>query len=202
MNIKVTKGVIRRKRDRKIVGTWRVVSGSRLLNSLDDPHLKEVILILYQRGVYNPEDGYIPYTSATLTEIASHLSLQGYELLPEDPKTVRTPLPLKTTAPIYPFYTHGGLIINNNAQSVGYWFVSKEGVHLFTNSHPESPQALSYLTSHIQVVKQKKSTTDTVVTVPPPYTPSDLNSNINNTRYFLITWDAVKATKNDWKGGK
>lgn len=195
----ISKGVIRRNRDKKIVGTWRIVSGKRLLNSVNDQDLKSIILRLYRNGVIDPLGDNTSYNNATFMEISSYMSIRGYTLLDEDIDQYQANVDIQRTREIYPRHIGGGIIMNGvTAQVVGYWEIKPDGVKLFPNRLPESAEIINQLTSSIRVHMSYPGKKGKFVT-PQKLDVSSINSNINNNKYFLVSWETVKATEEDWK---
>lgn len=194
----ISKGVIRRNRDKKIVGTWRIVSGKRLLNSVNDQDLKSIILRLYRNGVIDPLGDNTSYNNATFMEISSYMSIRGYNLLDEDIDQYQASVDIQHTREIYPRHIGGGIIMNGvTAQVVGYWEIKPDGVKLFPNRLPESAEIINQLTSSVRVHMGYPGKKGKFV-APQKLDVSSINSNINNNKYFLVSWETVKATEEDW----
>lgn len=195
----ISKGVIRRNQDKKIVGTWRIVSGKRLLNAVNDQDLKNLILKMYRNGISDSLGDITSYNNATFMEISSYMSVRGYNLLDEDIDQYQANVDIQRTREIYPRHIGGGIIMNGvTAQVVGYWEIKPDGVKLFPNRLPESIEIINQLTSSVRVHMGYPGKKGKFVN-PQKLDVSSINSNINNNKYFLVSWETVKATEEDWK---
>jgi len=199
MTEKILKGIIRRNQDKKIMGTWRIVSGKRLLNAFNDQNLKDLILKMYRNGIPDSLGDITSYNNATFMEISAYMSIRGYNLLTEDIDQYQANVNIQRTRNIYPRHIGGGIIMNGiTAQVVGYWEIKPGGVKLFPNRSPESSEIINYLTSSVRIHMGYPGKKSKFVS-PQKLDVSSINGNINNEKYFLVSWETIKATEEEWK---